>query len=98
MEIARRPCWIPAVVVDRNSHPIGKQRFAECPTSYITPESVWILEQVDSMALVFRDAGATLFGPDLGKHPAWWVDALATVASAKNDYERAEFEAMKAKK
>lgn len=47
------------------------------------------------MALVFRDAGATLFGPDLGNHLAWWVDALATVASAKNDYERAEYEAMK---
>ena len=66
----------------------------ECPTSYITPESLWMLDLTDTCALAFRDTGATLFGPDLRNHPAWWVDALAAVAGAKADYERTEFDAM----
>jgi hypothetical protein len=66
----------------------------ECPTSYITPESAWILDLADTNVLAVRDTGATLFGPDLRKYPAWWMDALTAIAGAKADYERAESEAM----
>ncbi len=42
-----------------------------------------------------RDACATLFGPDLRKHPAWWVDAQAVIVNVRLAYEQTEMEATK---
>lgn len=98
VQIGRKPkTWAPRIQRDKQTAPIRGYNMAECPTSYITPESAWLLELTDANGVVHRDAGATLFGPDSSMWPAWWVDALITVAGAKADYERAEVEAMQSK-
>ena len=90
------PAWTPQISME-GKIPVTVRGYynRECPTSYITAESIWILDLVDSNGLAWRDAGATLFGSDLRKHPAWWLDALTAIASAKADYERAEMESRK---
>ncbi len=96
-----KPAWRPAIYVDRKPTYIGEYRFQECPVSYISPESLWILEQADVNNSGFmdargrREACATLFGPDLRKHPAWWVDAQTVIANVRYAYDKAEIEATK---
>ena len=94
VQIGKKPAWVPRVRRGDKSVTVRGYGGAECPTSYITPESVWILEMADTHGLAHRDAGGTLFGPDTRRWPAWWLDALVAIAGAKNDYERAEVEAM----
>jgi hypothetical protein len=88
IQIGRTPCWTPRA----KEKEVQGYRNSECPTSYITPESVWILELVNTQSVATRDTGATLFGPESGKWPAWWTDALVAVASARADWERAEMD------
>ena len=89
IQIGRTPCWTPRA----KEKEVQGYRNSECPTSYITPESVWILELVNTHTVATRDTGATLFGPDSGKWPAWWTDALVAVASARADWDRTEMDA-----
>lgn len=93
IQIGRAPCWTPRAKHGDKTREVMGYRNSECPTSYITPESAWILELVNSNTVATRDTGAALFGPDSGKWPAWWVDALIAVAGARADWERAETEA-----
>ena len=81
-----RASWLPVIEHGDKKRPIKAFALSECPTSYITPESVWILEQMSMNALT-SDAGVTLFGPDLGQHPAWWADARAAVSRVERHYE-----------
>ena len=93
VQIGRKPnAWSPKVEGKKTGYVKG-YHMAECPTSFITPDSTWILELASANGVATRDAGATLFGPDTRKWPAWWMDAVITLAGAKADWERAEFEA-----
>lgn len=56
---------------------------------------MWLLELVEGNAVAKSELGASLFGPDTRRYPAWWMDAVAVIASARNAYDRAEVEAMK---
>lgn len=96
-----KPGWKPAIYVDRKPHFVKGYRTDECPVSYISGESLWINEQIDVNNSGFmdargrRDACATMFGPDLRKHPAWWVDAQAVIVNVRLAYEQTEMEATK---
>jgi len=101
VQIDRKPCWAPSATVDvqQDGRTVKKQKavsgFAinECPTSYITPQSLWLLDLAMSAGTALRESGASLFGPDARKWPAWFLDALAAIAAARNAYDAAEAEA-----
>lgn len=96
VQIDRKPCWAPRVAVDgKRQQAIAGYAISECPVSYITAQSMFILELIDTAQAANKEGGAALFGPDASKHPAWWVDALSAVAGARAAYERAEYEAVK---
>lgn len=92
VQIGRRPRWAPKFTVQigdkKKLVTVSRFRTAECPTSLITGESIWLVEQVRT-AMVMKEHGAVLFGPDASRHPAWWVDALEAVATANAAYDDA---------
>ena len=57
-------------------------RITECPTSYITDQSRWLLEQIGPERSMKEEYGASMFGAESGKWPGWWFDAVAVIASA----------------
>ena len=57
-----------------------------------------MLELLGTSEIAHEATGGALWGADTRKYPAWWIDALAAVASARAAYERAEFEANQPKK
>jgi hypothetical protein len=67
---------------------------AECPVSAITPESLTLLALLDSNAAASNAASATLYGPDLSQHPAWWSDAIRIIDLTRRQYEAAEMQAL----
>ncbi|MDR3740837.1 MAG: hypothetical protein P4L40_17615 [Terracidiphilus sp.] len=42
----------------------------------ITPESLWLVQMLGSQGRVKEAFGAALFGPDAGRWPTWWFDAV----------------------
>jgi hypothetical protein len=100
VQLDRRPCW-----VARHS---SSQRFLrgpskswtvpgtainECPVSAITTDSLTLLELTVN-SRVAKEAGASLFGPDAGRWPAWFFDAVATVSRAESAELEARHEAL----
>lgn len=65
---------------------------SECPTSLITGESKTWLELEATNRRTKEAAGASLFGPDTAQWPAWWVDVVTTVESARVSIEIARME------
>jgi hypothetical protein len=53
---------------------------SECPTSIVTPEMDWLLQQFHSNRMAAK-AGASLFGPNANRWPAWWADAVEALTS-----------------
>lgn len=99
IQIGRPPCWVPrAEIADKKAEVTGF-RNSECPTSYITPQSIWMLELTTANEVIQRSGGggATMFGPDASKWPAWWVDAVVAIGSAEAAWNAAEREALKKK-
>lgn len=92
VQIDRKPCWTPKASADKREKAIPGYQLAECPVSYISADSMWILDQLDDNAIARQATGATLFGPDTRRYPAWWLDAIAVVEGVKNLYERTELE------
>jgi len=91
--------WIPRVKPKEGANRIipGFTEL-ECPTSYITAETSWLLELISANEVAHGATGATMWGPDTRKYPAWWLDALAAIAGVKAAYERTEHEANLPKK
>lgn len=48
----------------------------ECPVSFITPESRFIVDMESSNRHAKEATGAALFGPDSGRWPAIWYDSV----------------------
>ena len=95
VQIDRKPCWAPRATVEKKQAAVPGYKLSECPVSYITPTSMWLLELVEGNAVAKTELGSSLFGPDTRRYPAWWMDAVAVISSARNAYDRAELEAMK---
>lgn len=55
----------------------------ECPVSYISAESLQIVEIVGRNRIA-KEAGAPLFGMNANRWPAWFHDALMIAAAADN--------------
>jgi hypothetical protein len=56
---------------------------AECPVSAITPESMFLIEMIHGSQVAHEMTGAALFGPDPGRWPAIYFDAVRTIHRAK---------------
>lgn len=88
----RRGGWVPRFNVKMGEKSISfvLPEFAvrECPVSYITGESLGIVE-LFAHAEVATDRGGAMFGPDASKWPAWWADALGVLAVVKRAHEKA---------
>lgn len=98
IQIGRPPSWIPRAEIGEKKAEVIGYRNSECPTSYITPQSIWMLELTTANDVIQRSAGgAMMFGPDAAKWPAWWVDALVAIGSAEAGWNAAEREAAKKK-
>jgi len=50
-----------------------------CPKGVIAAESLALLEMDARNRRVKEATGACLFGPDAGRWPAWWVDAVTVI-------------------
>jgi hypothetical protein len=62
--------------------------------SAISAESLTLLALLDSNAAASNAAAATLYGPDLSRHPAWWSDAIRIIDLTRRQYEAAEMQAL----
>lgn len=51
----------------------------ECPVSYITPDSIEVLQHYFRSRQVYEAFGASMFGPDLSEWPTWAVYAVAAL-------------------
>ena len=58
---------------------VGTLSCEECPMSYITPRSRWLVQILLEDKLHSDAAGACLFGPDTTLWPQWWATAVAIV-------------------
>jgi hypothetical protein len=72
---------------------------SECPVSLLSksPElrSLVLLDAKNRQAQ--RATGATMFGPDSGRWPAVWFDAVSALQSARDEEEAARIEAINQK-
>jgi hypothetical protein len=66
------------VEIKGKSRTIPGTESADCPVAAITAESMTYLEMVKASRTV-REAGACLYGPDLGRWPAVYFDAVAVI-------------------
>ena len=62
----------------------------ECPVSYITPESMLLLEMVQGSRVSHEVTGARLFGSDTARWPAKYFDAVRVVHFAQMAEEKVE--------
>lgn len=58
---------------------VGTLSCEECPVSYITPRSRWLVQVLLENKLHRDSAGACLFGEDTQDWPQWWATAVAIV-------------------
>lgn len=81
----RRACWSARVSIETDKRKreiaIPDTAVSECPVSYITQDSMQIVELVQRNR-ISKEAGAPLFGPVANRWPAWLHDAIAVVESA----------------
>ena len=65
----------------------------ECPVALITAESQELVT-LDARYRRTKDAaGATLFGPDARRWPAWWADVVTTIETQRVLAHNARIEA-----
>lgn len=92
VQIGRKPRWAPKFTVQigdkKKTVTVMRYRSAECPTSAITGESIWLVEQIRT-AMLMKENGAIMWGADANRHPAWWVDAHDAIAAANAAYDEA---------
>ena len=60
---------------------VGSLSCEECPVSYITPRSRWLVQVLLENKMHSAAAGSCLFGPDTTAWPQWWATAVAIVQS-----------------
>lgn len=86
VEINRKPIWVARFPIpgdkEKRQASVGAYKTNECPTSLITAQSLWLLEQVRNNESL-HETGATAYGPDANKYPAWWIDAIEAVNNAR---------------
>jgi hypothetical protein len=58
---------------------VGDVSCDECPVSYITPRSRWLVLVLLENKMHADAAGACLFGADTMEWPQWWSKAVALV-------------------
>lgn len=62
----------------------------ECPVSAITPQSQELIQIYARNAHMQEAAGASLFGPDMGKWPARMVDVFVALESERVKSDNAQ--------
>jgi hypothetical protein len=65
--------------------PLLDTRCIECPQSLITEASKFLLTMHYGADSAHKATGASLFGPNASKWPAWWFDAISVIQSAKSE-------------
>jgi len=65
----------------------------ECPRSYITPQSIELIQITNRSKLAKEQTGAGLFGPDLAKYPSKFIDVLTTLERERIKTENQRYEA-----
>ena len=100
IKIDRRPCWAArhsSTTTGRlgssKSWTIPDTAISECPVSAITTDSLQLLEMTSNNRIA-KEAGAAMFGPDAGRWPAWFFEAVATVSRAEGAELQARQEAL----
>jgi hypothetical protein len=63
---------------------------SECPTSFITPDSKFLLAEYFAASAAHKEFGVAKFGPDSDRWPAWWFDVVTTLAHARYEAESIE--------
>lgn len=85
MDAGRRPCWSARITVESEKRKreiaIPDTSISECPVSYITQDSMQLIEIVQR-GRIAKEHGAALFGPTANRWPAWYHDAIAVIESA----------------
>ena len=58
---------------------------SECPTSFITAESQFLLSEYLAAFTAHQEFGAVQYGSNPNRWPAWWFDVVTTIANAKHE-------------
>ena len=89
MTDGKRP-WVPTYRVDDLQYEVPSVSINECPVSYITAESLALVELETQARTIQQAAGAAFGGPDSAEWPAWWADVVTVAARcrAAEEYER----------
>lgn len=85
--------WQLRLTSGRTPYVIDGIESAECPVSAITTESRWLLNLESGAKRVYDASGASMFGPDAGRFPAWWFDAVTTIEGCRVLENNARMEA-----
>lgn len=65
----------------------------ECPAAIITPDSKELITLDARYRRLKEASGATLYGPDARRWPAWWADVVTTIETQRVLSHNARIEA-----
>lgn len=68
---------------------LNEFRSAECPVTAVDAETEALLSMVLSAKTAQRATGASFYGPNLSRYPAWLYDAFVVVEAANGAAEQA---------
>jgi hypothetical protein len=72
---------------------IDDTQINECPRSYITPQSIELIQITNRSRQAKESTGAGMFGSDLSKYPSKFVDVITTLERERIKTENAKYEA-----
>lgn len=91
--MTRLPWWFADYGTPEQPVLIDGVMSAECPASLITPESIATLEIVNRNRHVREASGCSIFGSDVSRWPAKFVDALELIEIERIRVDNARAEA-----
>ena len=72
---------------------IADTTLKECPRSFITADSIELIQLTTRLNLAKEKTGACAFGPDLSKYPSRLLDAFIVLEREERKIEHARYEA-----
>lgn len=76
---SKKARWSPEYRLRDDLVCISDVEIQQCPVSYITPDSIEVIQQYFRARQVHDAFGVSMFGPDLSEWPTWAVYAVAAL-------------------
>ena len=85
--MALRETWTPTYQTRRKTPFSLDLEIDECPRSFVTPEALRTIDDLDRAERLKAATGAVLFGTDSAQWPAIWADAVLVANHQRRLYE-----------